>query len=145
MQTWHLWIIVGIVLSILEIFTSGFLVINFGIAAIITGLVAWAGVGFKVQVFTFAISSLILFALSRKLATKYLNKDKPEARTNVDALKDQSGIVTERIPGGLDRGQVKIGGEEWSAISEDNVEIPAGDKVVIVRVEGNKLVVKKEA
>ncbi|PJA28291.1 MAG: NfeD family protein [candidate division Zixibacteria bacterium CG_4_9_14_3_um_filter_46_8] len=143
MQAWHVWVIIGIILSILEIFTPGFMMINFGVGAIIAGLIAAIGAGFKVQVLTFALSSLILFASSRKLVSKYLSKDKPEARTNVDALVSRQGVVIEAIKANLKHGRVKIGGEEWSAISSSEMEISMGEKVVVTGIEGNKLIVKK--
>ncbi len=143
MQAWHIWIIIGIILSILEIFTAGFLIINFGIGAIIAGLAAFGGAGLKTQLIVFAISSLILFVLSRKFASRFLTKDEPEARTNVEALIGKEAIVTQPIGGTLERGQVKIDGEEWSAISETEDNIDAGEKVTVKGVDGNKLIVIK--
>jgi membrane protein implicated in regulation of membrane protease activity len=143
MQAWQVWIIVGIVLSILEIFTAGFLIINFGLGAIITGLLALTGIGVRTQILVFAVSSLILFTFSRKFAIKYLTKDKPEARTNIHALEGKIGIVTAAIGGTLNRGQVKVGGEEWSAVCDTEIELPVGEKVIIAGVDGNKLIVKK--
>ena len=143
MQALHIWIIIGIILSILEIFTAGFLIINFGIGAIIAGLAAFGGAGFKTQIIVFAISSLILFVLSRKFASRFLTKDEPEVRTNVEALIGKEAIVTQPIAGTLERGQVKVNGEEWSAISETEDIIDAGEKVTVKGVDGNKLIVIK--
>ena len=38
---------------------------------------------------------------------------------------------------------MKVGGEEWSAISEDGSPIEENTKVIVLGVEGNKLIVKK--
>ena len=40
-----------------------------------------------------------------------------------------------------ERGYVKIGGEEWSAISNEQCE--KGVKIVVKSIDGNKLIVKK--
>lgn len=144
MQAWHLWVIIGIIFSILEIFTAGFLIINFGIGAFITALAAGLGFGFRAQILTFAVSSLIFFIFIRRIAMRYLTKDKPEGRTNVDALIGRTGIVTAAVGGTIERGSVKIGGEEWSAVSEVEREIGAGSKIVVTGVDGNKLIVRPE-
>jgi membrane protein implicated in regulation of membrane protease activity len=36
---------------------------------------------------------------------------------------------------------VKVGGEEWSAISQNNLKIKIGKKVTVQKIEGNKLIV----
>ncbi len=143
MQAWQIWIILGIILSIMEVFTPGFLIINFGLGAIITGIISLLGIGLKAQLAVFSIISLTFFILSRKIASKILSKDKPEARTNVEALKGKFALVTEKIEGNLSPGMIKVGGEEWSAIGEVDGEIEVGEKVSIVGIEGNKLIVKK--
>ncbi|MBD3233735.1 MAG: hypothetical protein GF315_08420 [candidate division Zixibacteria bacterium] len=144
MQAWYIWIIVGIILSILEIFTSGFLVINLGIGAIIAGLVALTGAGIKAQIIVFALSSLVVFVFIRKFAVRYLNKQKPDSYTNVEALKGKTGIVTAPIGGSVKKGQVKVGGEEWSALCQDDVEVEVGERIVVTAIDGNKLIVRKE-
>ena len=39
-------------------------------------------------------------------------------------------------------GQVKVGEELWSAISEDSNEIKKGTEIEVVKIDGVKLVVK---
>jgi membrane protein implicated in regulation of membrane protease activity len=41
----------------------------------------------------------------------------------------------------MELGQVKIGGEVWSAISEDSNEISKDTEVVVKRIDGVKVVV----
>ncbi|HOZ92083.1 MAG TPA: NfeD family protein, partial [Candidatus Syntrophosphaera thermopropionivorans] len=54
----------------------------------------------------------------------------------------KTGFVTKAIPQD-GKGYVKLGGEEWSAISEDGSPIEENTKVTVLGVEGNKLIVKK--
>ncbi|MCP4634559.1 MAG: NfeD family protein [candidate division Zixibacteria bacterium] len=143
MEAWHVWIIIGIVLAIIEIFTTDFMNMAFGPGAFVTALFAALGFGFKVQLFIFALSTIVVFIFMRKVAVKYLTKDKPETRTNVDALVDREAIVTVTVGDQTKQGQVKIGGEEWSAVSADGEEIHEGEKVVVTAIDGNKVIVKK--
>ena len=143
MQAWHIWMIAGILMVILEIFTAGFLIINFGIGAIAGGIAAMLGMGAKAQIAAFAVTSLVLFIISRKLASSYLSKDKPDSKTNVNALVGKYGVVTVMIRGTTTRGGVKVAGEDWSAIGENEEDLEIGDRVVVTGIDGNKLIVKK--
>lgn len=58
----------------------------------------------------------------------------------------QEGTVYQRIPaGGVGKVQVVVQGrlEEFEAVSESNQEIPSGEKVRVVFLKGNVLVVEK--
>lgn len=77
----------------------------------------------------------------RKLGKKVLADS--GAETNVYALKGKTGVVTQKIYP-QSRGRVKIGGEEWSAICEDESEIEVDSRVVVLGIDGNKLIVKEE-
>lgn len=144
MEPWMVWIAIGVICMIIEIFTPGFLFMSFGAGAIITGLFSLIPfVKLPFQILVFAIVTFLVFISMRKFSKKLISKVSQE--TNIFALKGKTGIVTKEIP--IDsRGYVKIEGEEWSAVSQDNTQIKKGEKVLIVAVEGNKVVVsiKKE-
>ena len=77
------------------------------------------------------------------LALKHFLKLKENKRikSNIDALVGQKAIVTKNIKV-HGNGLVKVGGEVWTAKSLDNVEIPKNTIVSVVRVTGNRLIVK---
>ncbi|HOH47146.1 MAG TPA: NfeD family protein, partial [Candidatus Cloacimonadota bacterium] len=111
--------------------------------AIITGLLSFVplvGDSIPIQIFFFALFSFIAFLLMRKLGKKILKHS--GADTNVHALIGKTGVVTKQILSDA-KGYVKIGGEEWSAITGDNTEIQANQKVKVLAIEGNKVVVEK--
>ncbi len=62
--------------------------------------------------------------------------------TNIEALKGRNGIVVKTIEGGLRPGSVKIGGEVWSAVCADDMEITEGSKIEVLEIVGNKMKVK---
>ena len=106
---WIIWVAIGIICIIIEIFTPGFLFLSFGIGAIITGLLALIIPSIAFQVLAFAIITLIVFLLSRKFSKKLISNNYEE--TNVKALVGKTGKVTQQIPTN-EKGYVKIGGEE---------------------------------
>lgn len=57
-------------------------------------------------------------------------------------MKGRTGLVLKPIEGSLKPGSVKIGGEVWSAICEDETRISKGTKVEVLEVVGNKVSVK---
>ena len=142
MEAWVVWIAVGILFIIIEIFTPGFFFFSFGIGAIASGLMAYI---FKenliLQFLTFSVVTFVSFLLMKKFAGKMLKNSVQES--NIYALSGKTGIVTKIILKDH-KGYVKIGGEEWSAVFEQDIEqINEGEKVKIVRVDGNKVVVEK--
>ena len=140
MELWMIWISLGLICLIIEIFTPGFLFMSFGIAAIIAGLFSLIITPVYWQVIIFIISVFFLFLNLRKLSKRlYSVADKP---TNVSALIGKTGYVTKKISEDS-RGYVKIGGEEWPALQENQAEIAEKTKIVVKKVDGNKLIVEE--
>jgi len=143
MDAWMIWILIGIVFMIAEIFDPAFFFISLGVGALLTGLIMLSGFAkgmIWLQIITFAIISFIAFLFTRKIAKRFYKG--AEVDTNVFALKGKSGHLTKAIPAD-GRGHVKIEGEEWSAISSNGMEIEAGAKVTVIGIDGNKLIVEK--
>ncbi|MCD8480284.1 MAG: NfeD family protein [Candidatus Cloacimonetes bacterium] len=135
--------IIGILFVIIEIFDPAFFFISLGVGAIVTGLVAMLPIverSIPLQILIFAICSFIAFLFMRKLGKKVLAH--PAGETNVFALKGKSGHITQAIEKD-GRGYVKVGGEEWVAISQDGQSIDKDAKVEIIEIDGNKLIVKQ--
>ena len=140
MELWMIWIGLGLICLIIEIFTPGFLFLSFGISAIIAGLFSLIITPVYWQIIIFIVSVFILFINLSKLSKRLYSKvDKP---TNVAALIGKSGYVTEKI-GENSRGYVKIGGEEWPAVEQAQQELAEKTKIVVKEVDGNKLIVEK--
>ena len=136
---WIIWVSIGVICLIIEIFTPGFLFMSFGIGAIITGLISMAPMPFGVQLAIFIVVTFIIFLNLRKFSKKLMQADYP---TNVNALIGKKGIVSEAIK---DESKyfVKVGGETWSAASDNEADLKIKDKVTVVKIDGNKLIVKK--
>ncbi len=138
---WHVWMILGIIFIIIEIFDPAFFFLSLGIGAIITGLLSMIPLvqnSLWLQILLFAIFSFIAFLSMRRFGKRVLSN--PGSETNVFALKGQIAHVTTAIPD-HGRGYVRVGSEEWVAVSSDNTAIELDTKVKVVDIDGNKLIV----
>jgi membrane protein implicated in regulation of membrane protease activity len=135
MEAWVIWVVVAVVLLIAEATTSAFVAVYFGLAAIAAAAVAAAGLGVPLQLVAFAALSVGSLTLTRPALKRAAGKT-PAFRTGVDAMQGRIGVVTHAIAE-LEPGQVKVGGEMWTARSfYDEEPIPLGSRVEVVKVEG---------
>lgn len=144
LEPWAIWLIIGIIAVIIEIFDPAFFFLALGVGAIVTSLLSLTPLirdSLFGQLIIFAVLSFATFLLMKKLGKKVLADSGEE--TNVYALKGKTGVVTQKIYSQA-RGRVKIGGEEWSAVCEDDSELEVDSRVVVLGIDGNKLIVKEE-
>jgi membrane protein implicated in regulation of membrane protease activity len=135
MEAWVVWVVIAVVLLIAEATTSAFVAVYFGVAALITAAVAAAGLGTPIQLVAFVAIAGGSLLLTRPALQRAAGKA-TGIRTGVDAMQGRIGVVTRPI-GELDSGQVKIGGETWTArCYYDEEAIPVGSRVEVVKVEG---------
>jgi len=74
---WIFWAILGAILIVAEIFTTGFVLLWFGIGALAAGLAGLLGVNsIIVQFLIFAIVSIALTAASRTIFVNYFSREK---------------------------------------------------------------------
>lgn len=137
-----LWLGVAVIMGIIEAFTLGLTTIWFAGGAIVAALVSCVTDNFLVQLLVFAAVSLVLVYFTRPLAKKMLNI-KVE-KTNIDLVIGQKGLAESDIKSNM-KGTVRADNKLWTAVlSEGSPEINQGDIVIVERVEGVKLIVKKE-
>ena len=137
-----LWLVILVVLVAIELFTMGLTTIWFAGGALAAALISIPGTPIVLQVIVFLIVSIILLFSTRPIAVKYFNKDR--IRTNTESLIGRQAIVISEINNIEGVGQVNTGGMEWSARSSyNNVVIPVGAVVVILGIDGVKLIVEE--
>ncbi|GAA4535417.1 NfeD family protein [Amycolatopsis samaneae] len=133
-------LILGIVLMIAEVLSGDFVLIMIGLGALFgAGSAALTGNVF-IDVAVFAIASVGMLVLVRPtLKRRFLAG--PEVRTNADALVGARAVVLSTVDS--DAGQVKIGGDVWSArcMSEEHPPIVPGTKVTVVEISGATAIV----
>ena len=135
------WLAVVVISAVVEFATMDLTSIWFTAGAIIPFILsAINGIHWAIQVSLFVVLTVLSIIFLRPIAKKCLLKN-ANSKTNINALiGKQCKMIT-----GCDfenMGSVKINGVVWSAISEDGKPIAKDDIVEIIKVDGNKLVVK---
>jgi membrane protein implicated in regulation of membrane protease activity len=144
---WVLWSILGAILIVAEIFTSGFVLLWFGIGALAAAFVGLVGVdSLLVQFMVFAVVSIALTAASRTIFLNYFSREKSgeSLRSGVDALPGKIGTVVSSSKGALQEGAVKVFGSTWTAYPAAGEEpLEAGERVCVESVEGASIYVRR--
>ncbi len=120
--------------------TVGFLIFWFAIGALLAMVVSFFTNNVIIQTSVFVISSTILIFATKPFVKKFAN-NKNAIQTNVYSTVGKIGIVTKDIDSLQSLGQVKVGGEIWSAIGLDDMNIPQGTEVEIKEIKGVKAIV----
>jgi inner membrane protein len=146
-RLWYIWFILAALLVVAEIFTSGFVLLWFGVGALVAGVLALSGIaGLPVQVAVFLLVAILLTFASRRLFERLVLHGSPggELKTGVETLPGRTGVVVEASSGVTREGAVRIFGSTWRAfpIEEDDEELQKGEKVIVERVEGASLYVR---
>ena len=141
MQEVIFWLILLIICIGIEAATMGLTTIWFAGGALVAIFAAVVGAPIWLQAIIFIVVSLVLLFFTRPIAVKYFNKDR--VKTNVESMVGRQAIVISEIDNLQGIGQVTVGGQEWSARSaEDQVRIAVGAVVVVVAINGVKLIVR---
>jgi len=136
------WLGIIIILVIIEAATVNLTTIWLAGGALIAFIFALLKLPLFAQLIAFLAVSVILLIFTRPIAVKYLKVG--TQKTNADALIGKTGLVVMDISEHKS-GQVKVKGQIWTAVSESGEYIKENTEVVIVAIEGVKLVVKVHA
>jgi membrane protein implicated in regulation of membrane protease activity len=144
---WILWVVLGVILIVAEIFTSGFVLLWFGVGAIVAALAALVGFGYPLQFLLFFVVSIALTAASRTIFTKYLMRESEDGggyKSGAESLPGQVGTVVTSSQGALSEGAVKVYGSTWTAYpAEGEAPLEAGARVVVESVRGASIYVRR--
>ena len=132
------WLALLILLVLIELATMGLTTIWFAAGALVATIAAACGAPVLVQVILFLVVLMLVF--TRPVAMRYFNVGR--AKTNVDSVLGERGIVTGRIDNLHSCGQVTLKGMEWSARSQETEgTIEEGTVVIVKKIDGVKLIV----
>jgi len=134
-----MWLIAAGVLAIGEMLTAGFFLLPFAAGAAVAGILALLTVSVPAQIITFVLVSV----LSLWLLQRFAKKDIRGKLLPVGAARyiGASAVVMEPVTR-LHSGRVKMGTEDWRAVTDGDIEIPEGTEVRVVEVRGARLVVE---
>jgi membrane protein implicated in regulation of membrane protease activity len=127
-----------------ELVTPGlFFCLSFAIATVPAAVSAWYGIVPAVQVGIFIAASFIaFFILYLCVGTK--NQKDVHYKSAVDALPGKRGFVTIAFSH-AHVGQVQVDGQIWSAQTVGQETLANGTAIVVIRVEGVRLIVKADS
>lgn len=137
------WLVILVALVVIELATMGLTTVWFAGGALVAALASLLHLPISVQVILFLVVSGLLLYFTRPLAVKYFNKDR--VRTNAESLVGRQAIVISEIDNLQGIGQVSVGGMEWSARSKrDDTPLPVGAVVIVLAINGVKLIVEEK-
>ncbi len=137
---WQYWLIAAGIFFIGEIMTVGFLLFWFGVASLIAMIVSFFTSNIIIQMTVFIISSVLLILATKPFVKKFM--DKETVITNAFSLIGRKALVIQEVNTVKGTGQIKVGGETWSAICDEDIVIPIDTEVKIIKIEGVKAIVK---
>ena len=136
------WLAVIAVAIIIEILTLDLVSVWFAFGAVIPFiLAAVGGIAIEIQIAVFVIVSALLIIFMRSWARKLLFKNMNE-KTNINSIIGKKIRLLEDTDF-EHLGSLKINDVTWTAVSHDGGLIKAGQIVEVVKVDGNKLLVKE--
>lgn len=132
-----IWIIAGLILAALEMIVPGLVIIWFGVAGVITGVLAFFVPNPYVQFGVFAVLSGLMVVFSQRIARRITHPE-PEL-VGANRMVGATGrVVMAIVPPEL--GRVKVMGDEWRAAAVCGIAV--GVQVKITAVDGTHLVVE---
>ncbi|MDA8130711.1 MAG: NfeD family protein [Elusimicrobia bacterium] len=140
----YVWIVLGIIIMGMELLTPGFIIVFFGLGAVLTGLLLFfLPIGVNTQLVLFAALSLVLLASFRRLAQGYfigrVTNPNPSGAA-MEIFSGETAVVIEDIVPNSPRGKVEFHGTSWNADAE--TQIAKGVKVAVLERRNLTLKVK---
>ena len=134
-----MWVIAFLGLLLVEFLTVGLVSIWFAVGALGALITSFITESVLIQTIVFVIVSVITLIVTKPLMKKFkVTNFEP---TNSDRVIGKVVEVTKEIKSN-EYGEVVVFGTVWLAASDKNHKV--GSKVVVQKIEGNKLIVKEE-
>ncbi|MDD2374789.1 MAG: NfeD family protein [Eubacteriales bacterium] len=144
MPAWLFWLIIMVVSLLAEALTFNMTTIWFAAGSLIAMILALLGLSVWLQITAMVVVSiallfLFLLIVKPRMKSKGVNGT---VATNADRIIGQEAVVVVDIDPVAGSGQVKVGGQIWSAVSRDQSMISTGSKVKVIEIQGVRAVVE---
>jgi len=134
LQAWQVWLGLAVTLGVAEMMSLDLMLLMLATGAMVGMVAALVGLPFAVQILAAAAASVAMIAVVRPSLVKRFHGG-PELTLGHAALVGKQGLVVDEVS--MQGGQVRIGGELWTARPYDETEvIEAGAKVDIFQIKG---------
>jgi membrane protein implicated in regulation of membrane protease activity len=133
---WH-WIVLGVVFITLEVFAPGAFFLGMGVSAVLVGggLFAIPAMGWELQVFLFAVLSVVsIFVTRRWVRHTPIESDQPLLNQRGAQYVGRHFNLSEAIVNG--QGKIKVDDSIWKVSGDD---LPEGSRVRVTGIDGTVL------
>ncbi len=137
----EIWVILGVALLVLEIFSVSFFAVFFGVGALVAALTTYLGLTTTLvsQIITFLVISIGALLVFRKQILASFSKKGEQ----YSELLNEKAKVSIAIPA-KGEGKVFYRGADWIAEALSESAIAKGATVLIRKVDGIRLLVEEE-
>ena len=117
----------------------------FSMGSVVALITSFFTTNIYIQIIVFLVSSFTMLLFMKPLTKKvFKSNTKIKDELNINGIVGKNTLVTEEIDNSKNTGRVKVNGEIWRAINENESEVISPDaQVTVVKVDGVKLVVRK--
>ncbi|MFF7707314.1 NfeD family protein [Pseudomonas sp. NPDC007930] len=137
--TWYYWLILGLAMAALEVFTGTFVLLCFGLGAVLVGALSWAFPSLPLwgAVLAWVAFTCPLFAA----CLRWARRQPKDARWTADEALGETGLLTVAV-NEFNKGRVRfqkpiLGADEWPCIAD--APIAAGERVRVLAVLGGSM------
>lgn len=131
---WGVWLAIAMLLGVLELFSLDLVLLMLATGALAGMVVDIAGLGVPFQLAAAAATSVAMLAFVRPAFSRRLHGG-PDLKQGFEALVGEEGLSVAEIT--AQGGQIKLGGEIWTARPYDETAvIPVGAKVRVFEIRG---------
>lgn len=137
-----IWVAVIAVSILLEWITQLQLItIWSAVGGIVALILESIGVDISVQIIVFFSVTIVLLALTKPFVHRMSKFDKTP--TNADMNIGKTGKVTKIVDENMGIFRVKVNNCDWTAVTEEKSILPVGTDIVVMGIEGVKLIVRQ--
>ena len=132
---WH-WLVLGVVLMVAEVVVPGVYLLWVGLAALLTGIVAYVlpDLGWQIHAVFFAVATVGSAFFGYRLYAKAAPEEAVGLNRRGTEFIGQVYTLETAVVGGV--GRLKVSDSPWRIVGPD---LPAGTKIRIVAVRGTSL------
>jgi membrane protein implicated in regulation of membrane protease activity len=142
LELWHIWILLAVGLFVIEIFTSTFVSVCFGITSLATGIVAYMGFHIPEQLITFTVCLTISLLILKPYVKKHSISNRYNPDKNHENLIGKEAIVMEEINDRKNMGRIIFSGSTWKAKSQFGEIIPKDSFVEVLNINYSIITVR---
>lgn len=134
-----IWLIISITFLLIDVFTSSFLFVWFGVGGLFAMIFAILGFPMEMQIIVFLIISLISIAIGYPWAKKRFKVNQRTTKTREEEL---TGTILKAETDIIDTTNIKLDGVLWRAYNKGEM-INKGEKFRVIEFKGNQVIIEK--